>query len=196
MDLSIPDVKLKCICHNNLTYSHAKHTNMNLCGCSSTTAPPFYFPDPKNEDDLKCLASYRVAPLTLMKRLPTLSYPTQYGSFSCSTSYPTQRPFQDCINLIGAYCKPLSPIFKSWSDCQAKILHVSIYLNSNWKGYVNSCARFAGLGGSSPSAGCTIATNIILTGEFYKWYDDKKMEQQSLIPDVVTQSLALYIFNT
>lgn len=129
----------------------------------------------------------------ITKRLVAVSFPTAYGTFSCSTEPSTKRPFQDCINLIAAYCQTTSPLFSTWSNCQSRVLSVRDVLNSNWKDYITSCAKFAG--GNPASSACNAATTRILTLEYYFWYDDSNKQQQTLIPRSVVDTAA-YIWNT
>ena len=157
---------------------------MTLCGCANEKSPVGYFPSPRTP--IKCLASEIT---TVTKRAPVLSYIRSGFLFTCNTNTTTLRPYQDCINLIGAYCLTTTSVFSSWSDCHSKILSVRDNLNSNWKSYINSCAKFTG--GNPTSQKCNDATNQILTNEYYVMSDGTNVN----VPLSVVQGAA-YIWIT
>ena len=96
---------------------------------------------------------------------PILSYTTSGFQFQCNVDTVRMRPYQDCINLIGAYCLTTTPVFQSVCDCHEKVKSVRDNLNSNWKSYINYCASWNG--GNPLSQKCNEATNQILTNEYY-----------------------------
>jgi len=130
--------------------------------------------------------------LVLKKRLLVASFPTSYGTFTCSTHSMTGSPYQDCINTIAAFCQETSPLFSGWSNCHSKILTMRNELNANWKNYINSCAKFAG--GSPKSIACKDATYRINTQEVY-YYFSGGILQTAYVPESLTRSAA-YIWNT
>jgi len=73
------------------------------------------------------------------------------------------RPYEDCLNVIGEFCVPISKNFLSWSDCHVVFDKVAKQLNANWQNWANSCASWRG--GVYPSTKCTEATNIVLQSE-------------------------------
>ena len=162
------------------------NTGVTLCGCANKVSPVGYFPSSKMP--IQCLAT-GVESLSLKKRAPVLSYIRSGFLFTCNTNTTTLRPYQDCINLIGAYCLTTTSVFSSWSDCHSKILSVRDNLNSNWKSYINSCAQFTG--GSPTLQRCNDATNQILTNEYYVMSDGTNVN----VPLSVVQGAA-YIWIT
>jgi len=128
----------------------------------------------------------------LKKRLIAASFPTSFGTFTCSTNSTTGSPYQDCINTIAAFCQETSSLFSGWSNCHSKILTIRNVLNVNWKNYINSCAKFAG--GSPTSIACNDATYRINTQEVYYYFSGGIM-QTAYVPVSLTRSAA-YIWNT
>ena len=105
---------------------------------------------------------------------PILSSPVLESEFTCDVTKTTQRPFQDCINLIAAYCTDREytlesgeqvKLFVSQCDCTKKVSAYILMLNSNWKNWMFSCAKW--YTGNPTSAECTKATDIIIDGESY-----------------------------
>jgi hypothetical protein len=161
---------------------------VTLCGCANEESPVGYFP--AADTPVECLASEKSSNImTVTKRAPVLSLTKSGFLFTCNTNTTTLRPYQDCINLIGAYCLTTTPIFSSWSDCHSKVLSVRDNLNSNWKNYINSCAQFTG--GNPTSQRCNDATNQILTNEYYVLSDGTNVN----VPLSVVRGAA-YIWST
>jgi len=121
------------------------------------------------------------------------SFPTSFGTFTCETNSTTGSPFQDCINTIAAFCRTSSPLFSIWSECHNKVLTVRAKLNTNWKDYINSCAKFAG--GFPASASCTENTSRILDREVYYYRDASGIIRTARVPQSVTDAIA-YIWST
>jgi len=121
------------------------------------------------------------------------SFPTSFGTFTCATNSTNGSPYQDCINTIAAFCQTSSPLFSIWSECHNKVLTVRNNLNTNWKDYVNSCARFAG--GDPTSSYCTGNTTRIYTREVYYYLDASGVIRDAYIPKSVTDAIA-FIWNT
>jgi len=130
--------------------------------------------------------------IVLKKRLMVASFPTSFGTFTCSINSTTGSPYQDCINTIAAFCQETSSLFSDWSNCHSKILTMRNELNANWKNYINSCAKFAG--GSPKSITCNDATYRIYTQEVY-YYFSGGILQTAYVPESLTRSAA-YIWNT
>ena len=163
------------------------NTGVKICGCANEVSPVGYFPS--SNTPIECLAT-AVVSQSLKKRAPVLSYTKSGFLFTCNTNTTTLRPYQDCINLIGAYCLTTTPVFSSWSDCHSKIRSVRDNLNSNWKSYINYCAKFI-TGGNPNSQRCNDATNQILTNEYYVMSDGTNVN----VPLSVVRGAA-YIWNT
>lgn len=130
---------------------------------------------------------------------PTLSIPLLGSEFTCDVTKTTQRPFQDCINLIAAYCTDREytlesgeqvKLFVSQCDCTKKVSAYILMLNTNWKDWMSSCAKWytlsGGRTGNPTSAECTKATNIIITREFYMPLDGGP---QVLVPKALIQGI-------
>lgn len=121
------------------------------------------------------------------------SFPTSFGTFTCEVDSTTGSPYQDCINTIAAFCQTSSALFSIWSECHERVLTVRDNLNTNWKDYVNSCAKFAGGNPTSPS--CTDNTNRILTREVYYYKDARGIIKTARMTKSVTDAIA-YIWST
>jgi hypothetical protein len=128
---------------------------------------------------------------------PTLSIPLLGSQFTCKVTESTQRPYQDCINLIAAYCTDREytlesgekvKLFVSQCDCTKKVSAYILMLNSNWISWMSSCAKWYADGstGNPTSAECITATNIILTGEYYMPLNGGP---KVLVPKVVTEGI-------
>jgi hypothetical protein len=141
--------------------------------------------------DLTCLAG--TTPTILQKRLTRLSYSSPYGYFTCSRNETTLSPFQDCLNLVSVYCQSTSPLFSNWNDCHSRVNVVRDQLNTNWKNWVNSCAKW--LGADPSSTKCTSATTQLLNNEIYYWIDANNNVQMTRIPQSVTNSV-VYLWST
>ena len=128
----------------------------------------------------------------VFKRGIAATFPSASGTFSCSVDPTTLSPYQDCINTIAAFCYTASPIFSSWSDCQSKIRTIRPELNSNWKTYISSCAKF--LGGDPNSSACSTATSQLVSKEYYYWKDSTNTVRTSTIPQSLI-SAAVFIWN-
>jgi hypothetical protein len=72
-----------------------------------------------------------------------LTFTTAEFKFECNTSRDGW-PYQNCINLISAYCQTGSPVFTSITDCIMKVVSVKDRLISMWESYINACAKFLG----------------------------------------------------
>ena len=93
-----------------------------------------------------------------------LTFTTAEFKFECNTSRDGW-PYQNCINLISAYCQTGSPVFTSIKDCIMKVVSVWIRLHCTWKSYITDCAKF--LGGNPNSSYCGNSTNYLLTNVYY-----------------------------
>ena len=165
--------------------SQFSETNITL-GKLFTSALPGFFPNVTTQSTLYSLATFHDSGL-LRKRFIGVQYPTLYGTFTCSIDATSKRPYQDCINLVAIFCQNTSPLFSNWGNCQSKLVAVRDMLNSNFKNYINFCARF--LGGNANSANCQTATNVILRAEYYVWYDSDNVLQLSYIPKSVLDGI-------
>jgi len=165
------------------------NTDVTLCGCANSDSPVAFFPSLKTPT--ACLATTigNQPAAIINKRAAVLTFTTLQYTFTCNTTPTTLRPYQDCINLISAYCQSESRVFFNWIDCHTKVLSVKDKLNSNWKSYINSCAMFAG--GNPTSARCNNATNQILTNEYYVLSDGTNIN----VPLSVVEG-AKYIWST
>jgi hypothetical protein len=117
------------------------------------------------------------------------SFATSFGTFTCNTNSTTGSPYQDCINTIAAFCQTSSALFSTWRECHWRVETVRDNLNTNWKDYVNSCARFAG--GHPTSASCTGNTARILEREVY-YYKDKPIGASPRRDSIVTRMVLLF----
>ena len=171
------------------------NTGVTLCSCANSVSPVGFFPSPETATECIATAVANQSKLVtqstaiIKKRAAVLTFTTLQYTFTCNTTPTTLRPYQDCINLISAYCQSESRVFFSWSDCHTKVLSVKDKLNSNWKSYINSCAMFAG--GNPTSARCNNATNQILTNEYYVLSDGTNIN----VPLSVVEG-AKYIWST
>jgi len=173
--------------------SMVKGTKIIISTLGQSDNPIELFPNPYSVKDLRELATYPVGSNPLKKRAVVASFPTSFGTFTCATNSTTGSPYQDCINTIAAFCQTSSPLFSIWSECHNKVLTVRDKLNTNWKDYVNSCARFAG--GNPSSSYCTGNTTRIVTREVYYYLDASGILRNAYIPQSVTDAIA-YIWST
>lgn len=120
-------------------------------------------------------------------------YESRYGTFYCNVDKATLSPFQNCINVIAAFCYTESPIFSSWSDCHAKVLEIKSFLNTGWKRYIDSCAGFAG--GNSTSSQCMVASAELVAKEYYCQMDSQDNIKYYPVPNSLVSS-ASFIWNT
>ncbi len=146
----------------------------------------------KSTEDVQALNITGQTTSNSVKLLNKRGTVAMYGFF-CSRNDNTLSPFQDCMNLIGVYCQTTSPLFRGWTDCHIKVEAVRDQLNTNWKNWINKCAKW--LGGNPSSAACTDATSTLLNNEMYYWYDENKVLKTSKVPQSVTNAVK-YIWST